>query len=260
MVLYPLNTSLHKTGGRGRPPHANTMSAWAAVERRQKQAATAWWLIAQPDHAALAGELAARISSPHFPQLDTDVLQAITLHDEGWAPFDSDVRTLNGQGRPVSFLEVAPADALRAWRGSIEKAEQVAAVGGIIVSEHFCRLANGILQSGVVGESSQMILEFLRDEAERQKQLSRQERRSTEELAALVDVLQFCDLLSLYLCCGSQDSVEFPQKFNGPSIRVHHEGELCRLEPPLLGEGVSLAVTAREYPGLTATSIPFLLA
>jgi len=29
-------------------------SAWAAVERKQKQAAEEWLLIAQPDHAALA--------------------------------------------------------------------------------------------------------------------------------------------------------------------------------------------------------------
>ena len=31
-----------------------------------------------------------------------------------------------------------------------------------------------------------------------------------KELETLTDVLQFCDLVSLYICCGAQNAVEFP--------------------------------------------------
>lgn len=231
---------------------------------KQRQAASEWWLVAQPDHAALAGDLASRMSSPDCPQLDDDVLRAITLHDEGWAQFDGgDVPKLNGQGRPLSFLEVAMPEFLRAWRDSIERAEQVAPIGGILVSEHFSRLAHSYLQSGRGSpDDDQIIHQFLRVETERRRQLSRKQSLSSAEIGVLVDLLQFCDLLSLYLCCGSRDSIEFPLRFNGRIIRLHREGESCRMDPQLFGQGASLAVRARKWPSappLRASSIPFLL-
>src|SRR5881397_335778 len=70
--------------------------AWEAVERKQKQEANAWWLVAQSDHAALSGDLAANLSSPFFPKLDIDVVHAISLHDAGWAHFDGGDEHANG--------------------------------------------------------------------------------------------------------------------------------------------------------------------
>ena len=258
MVLYPVN-----------PPAAQTQKdpipAWDAIERTQKQAATEWWLIAQPDHAALAGDLGSRICSPEFPQLDPDLLQAIALHDEGWAQFDGgSAPKLNGQGKPLSFLEAALPDFVSAWHGSIELAAQVAPVGGIMVSEHFCRLARArLLCFRDTPGDARMIRDFLQGESERQARLSRGLCRSATEISVLVDVLQFCDLLSLYLCCGSQDNVKFPQQFNGRTIHLRREAELCRMEPPLFGQGTSLAVRARRFPAVRkpgVMSIPILLA
>jgi hypothetical protein len=230
--------------------------------RKQKEAATEWWLVAQPDHAALAGDLAARIRAPHFPRLDAEVVRAITLHDEGWAAFDR-TPSLDGSGRPLSFLEVGLNDFLRAWRDSIARAEQDSPTGGILVSEHFCRLGRWRLQmvQGPPKEEAAMHA-FLVTEAERQRQLSLRQNRAPEEILVLVDVLQFCDLLSLYLCCGARDAVEFPQKFNGQVVCMHRDGELCRAEPPLFGGGASLAVRARRYPSSqmsSATTLPLLL-
>jgi hypothetical protein len=66
-------------------------------------------------------------------------------------------------------------------------------------------------------------------------------------MLSLVDVLQFCDLLSLYLCCGAQDDVEFPQTFAGRPARVRIENHTFLTEPRLFGNGLSLEVTARKY-------------
>ncbi len=258
MVLYPLNAPADVS-------RKDVIPAWNAIERTQKQAASEWWLIAQPDHAALSGDLASRIFSPDFPQLDAHVLQAIALHDEGWAQFDGGrALKLNGQGRPVSFLETSLPDFVIAWRGSIERSEQIAPIGGILVSEHFCRIARARLQSGAdTADDKRIIRDFLQGEAERQTQLSRGLRRSAAEISLLVEVLQFCDLLSLYLCCGSQDNVEFPQKFKARTIFLRREAELCCMEPALFGRGTSLAVRARRFPAVrepVAMSIPMLLA
>src|SRR5437016_8068431 len=89
MVLYPLNTFPDSAGSklrhgtpvaRGRPIDDNVVSAWEGIEKKQKQNAEAWWLIAQPDTAALAGDLVASIACFYFPKLEPDVVDAISLH------------------------------------------------------------------------------------------------------------------------------------------------------------------------------------
>lgn len=272
MVLYPLNTSLDSAGSKfddgtsnaqPRPMHRNVVSAWEAVERKQKQDASAWWLIAQPDHAALAGDLAAGISCSHFPQLAPEVLEAITLHDAGWARFDRPQHIIVSQSptqklpaaengnaaRPLSFLDMAPADFVRAWSDSIERAQESSSIGGILVSQHFSRLAENRL--GMRADSPadiDKLKSFLSREAARQGRLAAQVGRHVEQVQLLVDVLQFCDLLSLYLCCGAREDVVFPQRFQGHAIVLRRDGDMCRTEPGVFGRGASLGVSGRRHP------------
>jgi len=271
MVLYPLTDAEIPNG------HSSaTIPAWQAVEKKQKQPARDWWLIAQPDHAALAGDLAANLNSPLFPQLDQHVIRAIALHDAGWARFDGGERDtghdleivlrdpqLDAQGRPLSFLEMTPEDFLRAWADSIIQAERAAPIGGVMVSQHFCRLAANRLQSRIDNpQDTHRLKQFLRGEAKRQEHLLEHGPRPPAEVRVLTDVLQFCDLLSLYLCCGARDAIEFPQNFAGRTIRLRREREMHRLEPSIFGGGVSLGVTARHYPLFGAVEVivlPLLL-
>ena len=132
MVLYPLDgANITSSETPSRPQQG--ISAWGAVEQKQKQPAAAWWLVTQPDHAGLAGDLAARISSPDLPKLEPDVILAIAGHDAGWAQFDGHVPsavetatapasgapTVSRQSKPRSFLEMTPEIFLVAWRDSI---------------------------------------------------------------------------------------------------------------------------------------------
>lgn len=159
----------------------------------------------------------------------------------------------------MSFLEAPATDFLPAWRGSIERAEQESVVGGIMVSEHFCRIGRMRPQSSPAG-GDMLIARFMEEEAERQRRLMRKQSREVGEVQVLVDVLQFCDLLSLYLCCGSPASIEFPQKFRGQTIRLRREDQLCRTEPAIFGDGTSLAVLARKFSDFRLSqSIPVLL-
>src|SRR4051812_50117985 len=49
------------------PKNSNDpVSAWKAVEEKQRQTAEAYWLVTQPSHAALAGELAAALRDDLF--------------------------------------------------------------------------------------------------------------------------------------------------------------------------------------------------
>jgi hypothetical protein len=248
-----------------RPLEAQTLRdtcvpAWEAVAQTQKQPSASWWLIAQPDHADLAADLADRMHWQHFPAVDAEVLDAIRLHDEGWAEFDR-TPAIRGK-RPLSFLDIQPSDFLKAWRASIARAEQSSAIGGLLVSSHFKRLAQFRLRSsGDDLPDTLLVSEFLRQEHERELRLSAQLTRGQEEINTLVDALQFCDLLSLYLCCGSREEIEFPQTFQGHSIRARYEKELCLTTPALFTNGISLGITARRFPDCTeSATLPILLA
>ncbi len=240
---------------------------WDAILPTQKTSAPEYWLITQPDHAALSGAIAAALGPPLLPHLSSEVVQGITLHDEGWAPFDAQVALTDG--RPLSFLDFLPKDFLRAWNGSIERAERIAPIAGAMVSGHFWRLARNRLEWGIDGaEDRRLLLDFLESEQARQKRLLGG--YSRKEFEFLTDVLQFCDVLSLYLCCGAVQDVEFTQRFGAKSIRLRREAmrspnraAVCRFEPsPFAEGGVDLAVSASRYPPdrqPSTMTLPFLL-
>jgi len=194
-------------------------------------------------------------------------VQGISHHDDGWAPFDAQVTLTSG--RPLSFLNFLPRDFVRAWHESIERAEKLAPIAGAIVSGHFWRLGRNRLDWGVdSAEDCGLLVAFLHNEQERQQRLLGG--RSQEEFEFLTDVLQFCDVLSLYLCCGATQDVEFQQSFGGEPIRLRREAAhtpdqaaVCRFEPsPFTEGGVDLAVVARRYPSDRqpgTVTLPFLL-
>ena len=85
-----------------------------------------------------------------------------------------------------------------------------------MVSGHFRRIGQFGMSTGTYSDGdTQRVREFIAREEERSRRLVPLQSRSEREVEYWIDVLQFCDLLSLYLCCGSQQSVEFPQRI-GP--------------------------------------------
>lgn len=253
MILYPVNAASSTS--------SEPVPAWEAVAAAQQQNATAWWLIAQPDHAALAGELPAQFAAPGFPNPDGEVIQAIALHDAGWARYDGGGERGGGKGiapeplrepsgRPLSFLQAPVAVFVEAWVASIQCAESKAgAIGGLMVSGHFCRLAEHRLNSATdMPEDVGRIRAFVENESRQYEARLGRQPRPHSEVERLVDLLQFCDLLSLYLCCGSRASIQFPQMIGPRPIVLRRDGELCLLDPSPFREEVSLGVPARRDP------------
>ena len=253
MILYPLGPAASAS--------SEIIPAWNAVAATQKQNASAWWLAAQPDHAALAGDLAAQFGTAAFPRLEEEIVRAIALHDAGWARYDGGALAGGGKGnapqpprdfngRPLSFLKAPVTMFVEAWIASIQCAEEKAgAIGGLMVSGHFRRLAEHRLNSVADSpEDTARIHAFAENEArDNAARLSRQS-RSCSEVEHLVDLLQFCDLLSLYLCCGSRASVQFPQAVGSRSVVLRRDGELCLLDPSPFRKEISLGVPARREP------------
>jgi hypothetical protein len=255
MILRPLDSP---------PPNEKFVSAWTVVERVQQERYTSCWMITQPSHAALAGEIAGKLVAPHVPRLDAELIQAIALHDAGWGIVDAQAimqSRSSPQYRPESFLAASVTEYLAAWDKSIVVAESVCAAGGYIVSRHFQRLAEQhqrLAEDSPGGaandeQTRQKLKTFLEREAHRQRTLAARQTRSAEELELLTDVLQFCDLLSLYICAGTRENVAFPEYF-GVTAQLTVTAEGYRLEPTLLEPGSHFSVAALRHPATKEVS------
>jgi hypothetical protein len=244
MILRPLEPD---------PPlkPGELMSAWKVVERLQRRTYQSCWMITQPSHAALAGEIAAKLKGGAVPQLEPEVIRAIALHDAGWGMPDAQAvmhSRAASQTAPKSFLQVTVPEFLSAWTQSIEVALSTSPAGGYIVSRHFWRLAEHRLSSTADSQRDRSGLQkFVKFESSRQARLVAKQDRTGQELEVLADVLQFCDLLSLYLCSGATDNVEFAEYF-GTRMRLTSSDQDIRLEPGVIESGARFHVAALRHP------------
>lgn len=231
--------------------HRGFVPAWDVVERLQLQTYDRCWMITQPSHAALAGEIAAKLTGPHIPKLDDELVRAIALHDAGWGPVDAQAVVRSRAARPPapkSFLNLEAADVLDAWTQSIQVAQAVGAAGGFIVSRHFHRIAGRRLaDAGDSAGDRKKLEKFIAHETQRQTRLAARQRRRPEELETLTDLLQLCDLFSLYVCCGALENVELPDCC-GVKLRLWPENDGYKLDPQAIAAGTRFAVAALRFP------------
>ena len=126
-----------------------------------------WLVIAQVEHARLAGELARvwgneRVASlAAFPTL----VWGIEHHDDGWREWDDAPRINPATGFPRSFLEMRMRDSTAIWTRSIAVCSSDP-LAGIAVSRHFCYLAEQVLSSGRAdADDRESIDRFLQEQA-----------------------------------------------------------------------------------------------
>ncbi|HKR29742.1 MAG TPA: DUF3891 family protein [Terriglobales bacterium] len=220
----------------------DSIPAWLAVEERQRESASSYWLVTQPAHAALSGELAASLREDLFGAIDDTVARSIALHDSGWSMADAEqIQQLraNPKLKPKSFVEFSADQFLRAWTASIDTAEKFAPIGGFLVSRHFERIS---MRNG--GEDRSKLQKFRASENQRQQRLKAKIQIENAALERLVDALQFCDLLSLYLCCGSRQSI----KFDCPKLTLSRSGDEYRLDPFPFREHRQFSFSAIKHP------------
>jgi hypothetical protein len=237
MILRPLLADVAKSSLEPEP-------AWAVVSRSQSVDAAQYLLIGQPDHARLSGELATLFRAPFLPQVTQTVARAIAAHDNGWAKRFEFERDLHGDpprseetGRPQHFMAVEVEDSLAAWEGSIKSAGDDSRLGEYMVSAHFARIGSARIQMEMdTPEDLRKLETFVTAEEDWQAKHEAEIGLPKDQLLEYVDLLQFCDLLSLYLCIGSTQAVEFPQQFRGEKITVRYDDGVYYTSPGLFGE------------------------
>jgi hypothetical protein len=181
-----------------------------------------WWLITHPDHAHLAAAFAAHWGDSLFtqPQPRAEVLDAIRVHDDGWAARDAQPK-ITREGKPSAFSselvgkysafeEIDLADYLSVRERALDAVEARCAYAALLVSMHtYNLLTERADRSTISAEQLPLLDNFLQRQFDRQQalrsRLSADSRYSQEELsdAAILSnfhLLQATDNLSLLSC------------------------------------------------------------
>lgn len=155
-----------------------------------------WLLISQVEHARISGELTRAWHEP----FSDEVIQAITHHDDGWTKWEVAPQLDSQLGRPLSFTEMAVADAIVIWDDSIDAGRRIGLLAGALVAGHFIGLARGS-EHASHSPAREWLLQRAADSA---SWLKEWQSNSPADTAALADraqhLLLTADLLSLWLC------------------------------------------------------------
>ncbi len=239
-MIFRQELAARSSVGRVRP-------AFEAIEETQRLRATGGWLVTQPDHGRIAGQLAAAFDARKVPNVSESVVRAISLHDIGWMPLDGDFNSPIESGARTSFVDSEPERFLQAWMGSIQAAQSTGPLGGLMVSAHFARLIHPYLERGDGTPAQRAQAEqFLQREAERVDRLLPHAGLPIEEIEALIAVLQFCDLASIYLCSNPEAPVELSQ-FLDKQVQLSFENGAYRMHPGLLDEVLVLEIPCVRF-------------
>ena len=109
-----------------------------------------WWLITQPAHAELAGQMAAHwgndtfaspghfATSTHPDRLKQEVLLAIAEHDNGWWEWEADPVLSPDNALPQGLAEVVanPEHGMERWRKGIPRLPANHPYASLLISDH----------------------------------------------------------------------------------------------------------------------------
>ena len=223
-----------------------------------------WLLITQPDHAALAGQLARAWHGDPAPDPLEATLLAIDEHDNGWREWEA-APTVNERGEPRHFSEMAIADHLAIWERGIARLGAISPYAALLVSSHADALFRHRLDPPRDSPAARRLVAAFR---RRQARLRRSfvarvaaDRDHTHglapaRLAVNLQLLQLCDYLSLRICCAAPQS---PATVRLPALaptRGDGTFRYCRLDAgtaslapfPFAAEPLAVTVRAARLP------------
>lgn len=159
-----------------------------------RETADSFVLITQNDHALISGDIANSFDHSLFVRngYRDDVLLAIYEHDRCWIPLDESPLWNKSKQRPYSFYDYPLIPKLKYYERGINEVEEMNKYAGLICSMHFAYFFNGVEEP----ESKY----FFMQERKRQQRLMSEIECNRSLLDIHYQMLQFCDLLSLYLC------------------------------------------------------------
>ena len=238
-------------------------------------------LIAQHDHALLAGQMAETFGNDRFasPIPLKQALQGVKLHDCGW-PLHDDEPTLNGDGVPLDVFETPRPVGFTVWTASVERAMAKDPYAGLLVSLHVLSLSVLATEASRPGAGFDLanpqdrfaIIKFQQRELERQEELrqrlglrsekaahkavAREHRQESEDqLQFNFALLQVMDQISLAVCCTEppmHQTRDMPTVPGGEKVKLalQRDGNDVIVDPwPFSAPRIELMVPATHVTG-----------
>ena len=221
-------------------------------------------LIAQHDHALIAGELAEHFGNDHFarPEPRALAMKGVRLHDCGW-PLHDDQPTINKEGKPLDVFETPREIALPVWTASAERAAAADPYAGLLVSLHVLSLSVfASTQTSFEHEKFDLsepsekfaVSKFQHREIERQENLRTElglrtdkpthrqhphevTQKKEDQLTFNFRMLQAMDLISLAACCTNppatwtQDVLPQPRGAAAIKLSLARRGDHVLVDP-----------------------------
>jgi hypothetical protein len=239
-------------------------------------------LIAQHDHALLAGKLAEHYGNTRFAPPDPKLLtqRAVALHDCGW-PLHDDAPTLNKNGLPLDVFESPIPLAVKVWGESVERVACEPDYTQLLVSLHVLGLSAFAATNKHSRPDEFELNRFQHAQIERQEALRKRLGLSVdiplrlgmavatnipreEQLRRNHLILQAMDRLSLALCCTEPPFARIehivPKIGAAPVSLVFTRvaATTIRVEPwPFDRTSITLPIACRAVPAMTYTPEAF---
>lgn len=213
-------------------------------------------IILQYEHSRVAGDLARSLASNAFGKLPAEVIQAATEHDFGWSKSDLGQMRRLGEVPPRPFPALSAAETQPSWDACIAHGRSLSPLADVLISRHFTTLAGNDPERK----------EFVESEKARRGRIERDLPYQPVELDRWAGAIGFCDLLSLYLCCGAESDVQFPLAHpaspaskEARKVTLSWAGGTPRFSSTIFKPGNGIALTVRTYDGNGANTAPLTL-
>ncbi|MGO4890341.1 DUF3891 family protein [Anaerobacillus sp. MEB173] len=154
-------------------------------------------LVTQHDHAEISGQLAEHWKKELLSDLSKreDFLYGVYQHDKCWIDLDSSPFWNDEINAPYSFIDFPLVPRLVHYKHGIDTIEDENPYAALLCSMHYCAL---------IGRNPEKAKWFLINERERQQKLKKltgiNSYEKKESIKTQLNILQFCDHLSIYLC------------------------------------------------------------
>ncbi|WP_026461960.1 DUF3891 family protein [Adhaeribacter aquaticus] len=155
-------------------------------------------LIQQHDHAQVSGVMAEHWNPAYFTGQEwrDKVILAIYHHDRGWINLDENPFWDDKAKKPYSFVELPQNPKLAHYKLGIEEVEVMDPYAGLLCSLHYYSFIDPAISTG-----SQRFIDFEKARQQRlKKELQIFSPVQEEVLNYYLQLLKFCDNLSLYVC------------------------------------------------------------
>lgn len=138
------------------------------------------------------------------------MLLAIQEHDRGWIELDTSPVWNDKTEKPYSFIDYPTVLKISFYKKGLDEVEKMSKYAGLLCSLHY----SSFLQDA----SEPAVREFWDEEKQRQDQISKElglvgNEDKKETLMYHLDLLKFCDYLSLFICLNEPGNNERKHSF-----------------------------------------------